>query len=63
MQTKKITSIIIIVRYYSMCYNSGNFFLFFNSGDAPQEEEFSTVAIVTTEVMEGFCSFRTGYCC
>lgn len=48
MQTKKITSIIIISAII-VCAIILGIAYFFNSGDAPQEEELSTVAIVTTE--------------
>jgi len=48
MQTKKITSIIIIFDII-VCAIILGIAYFFNSGDAPQEEELSTVAIVTTE--------------
>ena len=48
MQTKKITSIIIISAII-VCAIVLGITYFFNSGDAPQEEELSTVAIVTTE--------------
>lgn len=48
MQTKKITSIIIISAII-VCAIILGITYFFNSGDAPQEEELSTVAIVTTE--------------
>lgn len=48
MQTKKITSIIIISAII-VCAIALGITYFFNSGDAPQEEELSTVAIVTTE--------------
>ncbi len=48
MQTKKITSIIIISTII-VCAIALGITYFFNSGDAPQEEELSTVAIVTTE--------------
>lgn len=48
MQTKKITSIIIISAII-VCAIVLGITYFFNSEDAPQEEELSTVAIVTTE--------------
>ena len=48
MQTKKITSIIIIFDII-VCAIILGINYYFNSGDDPQEEELSTVAIVTTE--------------